>query len=100
MLHHDGADLDPSWIVIDEVAGYMTAVSMVYACGYAINTRAIIALLVLFRFFDIVKPGPIGWIDRSLAQPATAAWGIMLDDIAAGVAAAVVYIGWKYFFNI
>ena len=38
----------------------------------------------LFRFFDIVKPWPISWIDRNVSG----GLGIMLDDIFAGVAAA------------
>jgi phosphatidylglycerophosphatase A len=36
---------------------------------------------VLFRFFDIVKPWPINLLDRSVQG----GWGIMLDDIVAGV---------------
>ena len=36
---------------------------------------------VLFRFFDIVKPGPIGWID----QHVHGGIGVMLDDVAAAV---------------
>lgn len=36
---------------------------------------------LLFRFFDIVKPGPIGWIDNHVHGGI----GIMLDDIAAAV---------------
>ena len=39
------------------------------------------AALLLFRWFDICKPGPIGWLDRRLKG----GWGIMLDDVAAGV---------------
>ncbi|PIV79507.1 MAG: phosphatidylglycerophosphatase A, partial [Rhodobacteraceae bacterium CG17_big_fil_post_rev_8_21_14_2_50_63_15] len=37
-----------------------------------------------FRFFDILKPGPIGWADRRHD-----ALGVMLDDILAGIAAAL-----------
>ena len=39
---------------------------------------------VLFRFFDMVKPWPISWIDRKVHGGV----GIMLDDILAGLAAA------------
>lgn len=41
---------------------------------------------VLFRIFDILKPWPIRWIDRKVEG----GFGIMLDDILAGVFAAVV----------
>ena len=35
----------------------------------------------LFRFFDILKPWPVNWLDQRLAG----GWGIMLDDVAAGL---------------
>ena len=44
---------------------------------------------VLFRFFDIIKPWPISWIDKKI----TGGVGIMLDDVIAGVMAAVVLQG-------
>ena len=44
---------------------------------------------VLFRFFDIIKPWPISWIDKKI----TGGFGIMLDDVIAGVMAAVVLKG-------
>ena len=34
---------------------------------------------VLFRFFDIVKPWPIAWLDRHVKG----GWGVMLDDLVA-----------------
>jgi phosphatidylglycerophosphatase A len=41
---------------------------------------------VLFRFFDIIKPWPIGWLDRKV----DGGFGIMIDDVLAGVYALVV----------
>jgi len=49
---------------------------------------AIVFAFILFRFFDIVKPPPIGWADKRVAG----GLGIMLDDIIAGVMAAVVWV--------
>ncbi|WP_352310756.1 phosphatidylglycerophosphatase A [Psychrobacter sp. W2-37-MNA-CIBAN-0211] len=49
---------------------------------------AIIIAFVLFRFFDIIKPPPIGWADKKVAG----GLGIMLDDIIAGVMAAAVWM--------
>lgn len=55
------------------------------------QTLSIIALVIafiLFRFFDIIKPPPIGWADKKVAG----GLGIMLDDIIAGVMAGAVWI--------
>lgn len=49
---------------------------------------ALIIAFVLFRFFDIIKPPPIGWADKKVAG----GLGIMLDDIIAGVMAAAVWM--------
>lgn len=65
-------------IVWDEVVGY--GVTMFVApAGWG----WLIAGFVLFRFFDIIKPWPIRWIDRRMAG----GLGIMLDDLLAGIAA-------------
>ncbi|HEY6556402.1 MAG TPA: phosphatidylglycerophosphatase A [Polyangiaceae bacterium] len=70
---------DPQSIVIDEVAGTLIALGIVRRKSLAIQ----LAALVLFRVFDITKPGPI---DRAqYAKPL--GLGIMADDILAGVAA-------------
>ena len=49
---------------------------------------AIAIAFILFRFFDIVKPPPIGWADKKVAG----GLGIMLDDIIAGIMAAALWI--------
>ena len=49
----------------------------------------VVAGFVLFRFFDIIKPWPISWIDKQI----TGGFGIMLDDVIAGVMAAAVLQG-------
>ena len=41
---------------------------------------------VLFRFFDIIKPWPIGWLDRKVGG----GFGIMIDDVLAGIYAFIV----------
>lgn len=83
-------DDDPSHVVIDEVAGQWVALLPV-AIGAAHVGAAPTALwpgwiaaFVLFRLFDIWKPGPVGWADRQ-----GGALGVMLDDLIAGVFAAV-----------
>lgn len=83
-------DHDPSEIVIDEAAGQMIAV---LPLSYAASRIGLditllwpgwIAAFVLFRFFDIAKPGPVGWADRR-----GDALGVMLDDVIAGFLAAL-----------
>jgi len=72
---------DPAQIVIDEIAGYLvTMASFPFTWQYAA------AGFVLFRVFDIIKPFPAGWIDRKVAG----GYGIVLDDVAAGIYANIV----------
>ncbi len=68
-------------IVWDEIAGFL--VTMIAAPAGLIW---IAAGFLLFRFFDIVKPWPIGLLDRRVQG----GLGIMLDDLLAGVYAAIV----------
>ncbi|MEZ5715110.1 MAG: phosphatidylglycerophosphatase A [Paracoccaceae bacterium] len=89
-------DHDPSEIVIDEVAGQWIALLPVligasHAGFTGMDALALwpgwVTAFFAFRFFDILKPGPIGWADRQ-----TGPLGVMLDDIFAGIAAAVVVV--------
>jgi phosphatidylglycerophosphatase A len=79
---------DSGMIVIDEVAGLWVAL---LAC-VGQHPAYLIGAFVFFRFFDILKPFPVGWIDRNLSG----AKGVMLDDIMAGIYAALVLIGIQY----
>ena len=86
-----GAD-DPSEIVIDEIAGMLIALWPLSLGLTLAGTPAdvfpwpgwVLGFL-LFRFFDIVKPWPVGWADR-LGGPL----GVMLDDILAGLITAAL----------
>ena len=75
---------DPREVVIDEVAGQWLAL-MPAAMVAAPAVWHYALAFVLFRAADIGKPWPAGWIDRSLPGPA----GIMLDDLVAGLYAAL-----------
>ncbi|HET8816566.1 MAG TPA: phosphatidylglycerophosphatase A [Pseudidiomarina sp.] len=73
-------------IVWDEVCGMLVAL-----IALPLTWWNLLLAFALFRFFDIVKPGPIGWCDRNLHG----GLGIMLDDILAGVAAgATLHLGY------
>lgn len=74
---------DAPEIVIDEVAGMWVAMLPLYHLdiGYA----PLLAAFMLFRLFDIAKPWPIGWLDKHVSG----GFGVMLDDIVAGVFAVI-----------
>jgi phosphatidylglycerophosphatase A len=63
-------------IVWDEIVGYLVTMTMA-----PVGWLWIVCGFFLFRFFDVVKPWPIGLIDRQVKG----GLGIMLDDIIAGV---------------
>jgi len=83
-------DHDPSEIVIDEVAGQWIALLPVSIgaahAGVPIGALwpGLLTAFALFRLFDIWKPGPVGWADRR-----GDALGVMLDDVIAGIFAAM-----------
>ncbi|PSJ44792.1 phosphatidylglycerophosphatase A [Zobellella endophytica] len=67
---------DHGAIVWDEIIGFgITMIAAPAGWGW------IAAGFVLFRFFDIVKPWPIRWFDRRVHG----GFGIMLDDVIAGL---------------
>jgi phosphatidylglycerophosphatase A len=66
---------DPGFVVIDEVTGQWIALLGCCACW-----RQALAALVLFRLFDITKPFPVRRLER-LPE----GWGIVFDDVAAGL---------------
>ncbi len=68
---------DPQEVVIDEVLGMFSAV-----LGLPLGVHSITLGFVFFRIFDTLKPYPI----RKL-EAFKGGWGIMLDDLAAGICA-------------
>jgi phosphatidylglycerophosphatase A len=74
---------DPGWVVIDEFAGqWITLLALARP-----TIQGLVAAFILFRFFDITKLGPVGWADRRHG-----AFGVMADDVIAGIIAAVLLI--------
>ena len=82
---------DNKQIVIDEVIGQWIALLPVFFF-VGISWLYIIIAFVLFRLFDIQKPWPISYIDKNVEG----ATGVMLDDIIAGIFAAILIIGALY----
>ena len=80
---------DPQEIVIDEVVGQMIPLLAlpVYETLYPLpKIYYCIAAFLLFRFFDIVKPYPINYVDNNVKG----SLGIMLDDIIASVYSIII----------
>ena len=72
---------DPGCIVIDEIVGQcITLISLPLTLG----TCA--AGFFLFRLFDIAKPPPARYLERRLSG----GWGVVMDDVAAGIMAHIV----------
>ncbi len=78
---------DPGEVVADEFAGQAVTFMPVAIAGVCNIWVAALAGFLLFRLFDIVKPWPIRKLEKF-----PAGWGILLDDLLAGVYAGVVLL--------
>ncbi len=78
------ASKDPQVVVIDEVAGFLVTMVPVRTLSW----QAVVAGFVLFRLLDSLKPWPI-----RRAEMLPGGWGIVLDDVVAGVFGAAAMIG-------
>lgn len=85
-VHDHGA------IVWDEIAGMM-----IVFIAVPISWHSLLIGFLLFRFFDIVKPWPISYLDKNVHG----GWGIMVDDLVAGALSALflhlIYFAMAYF---
>jgi phosphatidylglycerophosphatase A len=81
----DSGQVDPSFVVIDEVAGQLITLFLL-----PFSWTTVIAGFFLFRILDIIKPFP-----ARRAEKLHAGWGIMMDDILAGVYGnLLLWLGW------
>ena len=94
--------LDPSSVVWDEIIAFWLVLWLIMPLGFVGQVLA----FGLFRFFDAVKPGPVGWADALFhhVNPNTdpAAWtkaglGIMLDDLVAAACTLLVIALWRFY---
>ncbi len=76
-----GGVADPSFVVIDEVAGQLLALALVPADAVYYTVG-----FIGFRLFDILKPWPVGWADASLKG----GFGVMFDDLLAALYVALI----------
>ena len=83
---------DPSAIVWDEVVAFWLILWLVMPAGWAGQLVA----FGLFRFFDAVKPGPVGWADELFHGFGwRGGFGILLDDIVAAFCSLLVIAAWR-----
>jgi phosphatidylglycerophosphatase A len=75
--------VDPGQVVIDEVLGQI----ITFVATPRISRVGLIAGFILFRVFDIIKPFPAGRAERF-----PGGWGIMLDDVVAGLYSLIVLV--------
>jgi len=74
-------DADPRWFVLDEFVGFLAAA--LFLGADSIGAAALVSFIA-FRLFDIAKPFPIGRVE-SLGR----GWGVVMDDVVAGVYANI-----------
>ncbi len=80
VIEKSSGKTDPSFIVIDEVVGMWISLIAV-----PLNWSYYFAAFLLFRLFDIWKPFPINRL-----QAVKDGWGVMLDDVLAGLYSLVL----------
>ena len=92
----DLATADPGAIVWDEIVAFWIVLWLVMPAGAVMQCVA----FVMFRFFDAVKPGPIGWTDRRFKR--ARGWmqgvGIIADDLVAALCTLLVIAIWRFVF--
>lgn len=79
---------DPKEVVIDEIFAVFMMIFLATLLTHNIEYKHIAVVFALFRFFDIIKPYPICYVDKNIHG----AKGIMLDDILAGIAGMLFYV--------
>lgn len=88
------ADTDPAWIVVDEWLGQWLTL-MIALLLLPANWAVFVCAFAAFRFFDILKPGPI----RKLEHVGPAWWAIHADDLLAGIFAGLTMIAGGIFLD-
>lgn len=83
---------DAGEIVIDEVVGQWMCLLVVPLAADWMDIVWLLVAFVAFRAFDVAKPWPIRWVDRRVGG----GFGIMLDDVLAGIFAMIVLAGVVY----
>lgn len=84
---------DPGFIVIDEIIAFWLVLWLVMPSGLLGQAVA----FALFRLFDAVKVGPVGWADQAFKGDGwRGGWGIMFDDLVAAGCTLLVIALWRF----
>jgi phosphatidylglycerophosphatase A len=84
--------MDPAAIVFDEIVCFWIVLWLVMPAGWLGQLCA----FALFRFFDGVKPGPMGWADRRFKDVGwRGGFGILADDLLAAFCTLLVLAFWR-----
>lgn len=83
---------DPSAIVWDEIVAFW----LILWLWMPVGLWGQFVAFMLFRFFDAVKPGPVGWADRHFHGLGwRGGWGIMFDDLVAAFCTLLCISLWQ-----
>ena len=87
---------DAQMIVIDEVVGVCVSALLLswWVLGAADPYLLLLLSFLSFRLFDVVKPWPIGWIDRTVSGGV----GVMIDDLLAALMGVLAVAGGYFIF--
>ena len=91
-LKNEFEKIDASEIVIDEVVGQIIPILLIEYITFSqtkmlgADLHLYVVSFFLFRFFDIVKPFPIGYFDKNYKN----SFGIMFDDVLAGIFTSII----------
>jgi phosphatidylglycerophosphatase A len=84
---------DPGFIVIDEIVAFWLVLWLLMPVGLLGQAIA----FGLFRVFDAVKRGPVGWADRVFKGGGwRGGWGIMFDDLVAAFCTLFLFALWRF----
>tara|TARA_Y100000739_G_scaffold187980_1_gene167090 strand:- start:33 stop:542 length:510 start_codon:yes stop_codon:yes gene_type:complete len=78
------SSLDPKQVVIDEITAQWLVLLII-----PLELASYVLGFVFFRFFDILKPWPISWVDKNIKG----GFGIMADDVLAAIYAIIIFYG-------
>ena len=77
---------DSSTIVIDEFLGIFLIILFYDYLKFTNDFIMFLLILLLFRFFDVLKVFPINWVDKNIKN----SFGVVLDDLLAGVYSIII----------
>lgn len=84
--------MDPTHVVWDEIVAFWIILALVMPASWLDQ----LAAFALFRVFDALKPGPIGWVDQAFKGFGwRGGFGIFADDLAAALCTLLVIAFWR-----